>query len=357
MTGTQICLTNLLLALLVQSSVSFLSILSKKRTVFKWQRTESGFLMKTNDEVGNGNKDFDPFVDTDDMVHSTSASFNTAVAVNNSAATSKSISSCYTSPKSSTTSRTMVYGIRHGRSVSNEWMQGVNEWGAPTYNDTYNVPDAPLSPTGVQQASDLAEVLRQELHIERQHWLSQVELIIVSPLTRCLQTYHLAVHPVISSLPSTNLSNQMPLVIANPLLAERVYSISESGRPVQQLRSEFPQIDWSYFDHDRDDNSNRWWYDPTVPTPYNTVEANVVGALSNSTSSLQYQEWRPYGDGQVYSLPGEPEDVFIKRMEALRKWLVARPERHILTVAHWGVYRYLMDGTELENCQVCSFEL
>lgn len=45
-----------------------------------------------------------------------------------------------------------------------------------------------------------------------------------------------------------------------------------------------------------------------------------------------------------------PAGVFLARIEALRQWLVARPEKSILVVAHWGVIEALTSD-EFENCE------
>ena len=229
---------------------------------------------------------------------------------------------------------TVVYGIRHGTSVSNEWMTGDNEWGAPTFNDSFNVRDAPLSAAGVAQATALSTQLVDAA------WIDQIELIVVSPLTRCLQTYQHAVHPMVANL---NSSRPRPIpVLVHPLLAERVYCVSEMGRSVAQLQYEFPSlVDWSDWSPDYDPCD--WWY-------------NGAASESMDPSDDVVEEWRPYGQGQVYCAAGEPKTVFTQRMEALREWLRQRPERHILTVSHWGVYKHFT-GAELSNCEVCTMEL
>ena len=165
------------------------------------------------------------------------------------------------------------------------------------------------------------------------------------------------------------------------------------GRPVVALQSEFPNMDWSYFEKDP---NTVWWYDPTIPTPYNLIpkrnaDSKINGNVRTELQIEEYEEWRPYGDGQFYMCPGEPEGVFQRRMEALRLWIydTARAELldeegdenavddappsprksdtsnpsteprtvNVLTIGHWGVYKYFTNGTELENCQICTVDL
>ena len=284
----------------------------------------------------------------------------------------------------------IVYGIRHGRSMSNEWMTGDNEWGNPTFNDRNNIRDSPLSEHGIRQAQQLCQQLFQEFSALTMkndsnnknpkcsdHWLCHVDMILVSPLTRCLQTYQYAIEPL---LPMVASFKSFPRPYVNPLLSERLYSRSEMGRSVLELQTEFPQMDWSFFDISEDktigQSNNIWWYDPTVPTPFNTnVDDNNCKTVSDShttTSEELTNEWRPYGDGQFYMCPGEPELIFQRRMEALRLWIyqkiLAEPQEpnkakeepntmNVLTIGHWGVYRYFTNGMEMENCQICTFEL
>lgn len=43
-------------------------------------------------------------------------------------------------------------------------------------------------------------------------------------------------------------------------------------------------------------------------------------------------------------------------MRELKQWLLARPERVIGVVSHWGVIRGLTN-IEFDNCQIGTFEL
>ena len=59
-----------------------------------------------------------------------------------------------------------------------------------------------------------------------------------------------------------------------------------------------------------------------------------------------------FDDGLRTRLEFEPEDDFVRRMGAFRSWLVARPERRILVVAHWGVWYSLLDQKDMANCEL-----
>ena len=330
-------------------------------------------------------QDVPPNENTHDDTATTASTASTATST-----TTATINNSHNHTKPEATVKIIVYGIRHGRSMSNEWMTGDNEWGNPTFNDRNNIRDSPLSEHGIRQAQLLCQQFFQEISALTMkndsnnknpkcsdHWLCHVDMILVSPLTRCLQTYQYAIEPL---LPMVASFKSFPRPYVNPLLSERLYSRSEMGRSVLELQTEFPQMDWSFFDISEDktigQSNNIWWYDPTVPTPFNTnVDDNNCKTVSDShttTSEELTNEWRPYGDGQFYTCPGEPELIFQRRMEALRLWIyqkilaeIQQPDKakeepitmNVLTIGHWGVYRYFTNGMEMENCQICTFEL
>jgi broad specificity phosphatase PhoE len=247
----------------------------------------------------------------------------------------------------------IIYCVRHGQSISNAlWERPGQAWGGVNYNDyDSNVRDPSLTALGRAQA---AQVLLQPPIIND----DKVELIVVSPLTRCLETLHysnvLDWIPNTTPTPTTTRRTNPPPVIVLPLATERVYSVSETGRSKSILRAALPPAatqnwDWSHVPDDNDENEC-WWYTGT------TSDNNDV-----DDDDIDYEEWRPHGQGQIYAVPGEPMGFFRRRMEKLRHWLVEhRPEKCILLVTHWGVIRYLSgeeQQLELANGQVARLEL
>ena len=64
------------------------------------------------------------------------------------------------------------------------------------------------------------------------------------------------------------------------------------------------------------------------------------------------EPWWWHGEtGDPKAVHYEPDHAFDGRMDALRDWLLARPERSIGVVAHWGVLLSLT-GAEFENCEL-----
>ena len=223
-------------------------------------------------------------------------------------------------PKDSTTQITSIPTkqlllIRHGHSLANEWMdQEGNRWGDATFTDPPNLSDARLSHKGEQQARDLA--IRLQDHHD---WLQHIELVVVSPLTRTLQTMELGVFPCLSpSVP----------ILAHDGMSERVYTASDTGRTVSELTKEFPHVDFTMVP------SDHWWF----PTDTTDKSLELV------------EEWRPFGQGQEYSVPGEPMNVFQERMKRFQTWVARRPEKSIVIVTHWAILKE-WTGEEFENCE------
>lgn len=211
--------------------------------------------------------------------------------------------------------------IRHGVSVANEYMnQDGNRWGDATFYDNINLRDAPLSETGMQQAKQLLQTLRDEYaHLFLNDTDTDDVLVVTSPLTRTLQTLEHGVRPLLLS----SAAARHPSIVAQPLATERVYTSSDTGRDFQKLQEEFPHVTFPT------QESSCWWY-------HNNNDAIL--------------EWRPSGQGQFYAVPGEPLHVFEERMQKFIEWLDEREERTIVLVTHWGILHHLT-GEEFDNCQ------
>jgi broad specificity phosphatase PhoE len=199
--------------------------------------------------------------------------------------------------------------IRHGVSLANEWMdRDGNRWGDPTFTDDPSLRDAKLSKAGEAQARDM----RTRLQREYSDLLAQVELVVVSPLTRTLQTMDIGVRPL--------LAPTVP-ILAHHDTRERLYTASDTGRPAHVLRAEYSYVDFALVPPDT------WWFQGDMG-----------------------EEWRPFGDGQTYAVPGEPNELFQDRLREFQKWLASRPERTIVLVSHWAILR-AWTGDEFQNCE------
>jgi broad specificity phosphatase PhoE len=239
-----------------------------------------------------------------------------------------------------------LWGVRHGTSVSNEWMEEpLNTWGAPTFCDDAIWRDARLSPTvGHEQMKALVEQLcnqqQQQLHssdvtggtldcdvntnniVDIHLDLRTIDCIVVSPLTRCLETLDCGIRPAFQQC-----HIPLPPCIALPLATERVYTIADHGRSLSTLQAEFPYVDFTEAYEYANEEGEDWWWDLRTRK----------GSDNHDVDDTDHVEWRPHGQGQWYAVPGEPANVFAQRMAHLQAWLAQRPERTLLMVTHWGV--------------------
>lgn len=188
--------------------------------------------------------------------------------------------------------------MRHGVTEMNEHLGRCRpRYGAPGFRDPV-LYDTRLTARGQ------AEAARAAAQVARLR--QQPELLVVSPLTRAVQTATLAY------------GTQPPCPVhVEPLWRERLYLSSDVGRHPQQLQQEYPQFGWDHL-------PDVWWHtaDPEDPTAINP----------------------------------EPEGVFLARMQQLQQWIEARPERVLAVVTHWGVLRALT-GRDFENCELQTVKL
>ena len=249
-------------------------------------------------------------------------------------ATSSTTSLSSSSQKMNTSTTTsLILGVRHGTSLANEYMTGPNEWGSPTFVDDPTLWDASLSAEGRRQAREIA--LQLLTHDDQE----PIELIVVSPLTRCLQT----LQEMLPEIRSPREDSRVPdscRIVALSLCAERVYTSSDCGSPISKLQEQFSFVDeWVVVKehHSAMDNDDRttgkdaeeWWY-------------------SSKDMPVEEDEWRPNHGKQSYAVAGEPLNAFERRMERLREWLWQRSERRIMLVTHWGVLEAL-SGQDVPN--------
>jgi len=215
--------------------------------------------------------------------------------------------------------------LRHGCTYMNEYLGHGPSFGEPDFSDIFSANeqhkyrDSPLSPRGVQQAEQLGQ------QRSRPTFCQNLDLVVTSPLTRALQTFELGVRP--------HLLDETVPVMALPHCAERLYLISDQGRPVTELQQEFDSVDFVSGFEGHDEAAAAWWY--------------------QHHKDDRYAEWRPTGRGQRYACPGEPDHAFEARMIKLYDWLKDRPESKIAVVCHWGVIDYLLH-MDFDNCEWCE---
>ena len=216
-----------------------------------------------------------------------------------------------------------IYFVRHGITEMNERLEVVN-WHHPDFKDG-EIYDTRLSSNGIAQAIAKHEDWITAKGTKPQEIdFTDVEVIIASPLSRTMETaQYLFYHK------EKLLGDHIPKIV-HPLVRERLFMSSDIGRLKHELIVDFP--DWS-LDHVPHDS--HWWY------------------KHDPDEHGEYEEWRPVE--RIYVSEGEPESHFLQRMRELKEWLLQRPEKKMIVVAHWGTIRALT-GLAFKNCEIAKVQ-
>jgi broad specificity phosphatase PhoE len=265
--------------------------------------------------------------------------------------------------------------IRHGQTYMNELIGGGGiTFGQPNFTDIFHDPedqkkyhDSPLSDVGIQQARSLNSKLRdlkdnkpgafnalglsQSFHSDRNkdkctnviniHFLDAMDLVVVSPLTRALQTLELSLYEHI-----INRNDNRPNVpiVAMAAVAERLYLVSDLGKPRSELKSNYPFVDFD----------TAFSINCVTEVDCSNEKEHLDTWHFCPTKQLEdrYTEWRPHGQGQLYACVGEPSEHFDRRMSNFYYWLESREERCIAIVCHAGVIDWMTSGQQFSNCEL-----
>jgi broad specificity phosphatase PhoE len=184
------------------------------------------------------------------------------------------------------TSKTLFL-IRHGQSIANR-----------DYDESIAYRDAGLTEQGIAQA----RALQKELEA------SEIDLVVVSPLTRALQTCQ-------NALPA---SYSGPILVL-PEIAEICSSHYSCGQKRNVIQPKFPSsFDWSNVPSD-----GIWWW--------------------------QYD----------HKHSGESNEYQTNRIQKFRRFIKERPEKRIAVFSH-GDYLYeFLEGKRpyLANCQLTTYKI
>ena len=180
-----------------------------------------------------------------------------------------------------------LFLIRHGQSISNR-----------DYDESIAYRDSGLSKQGVAQARALQKEL-EEL---------QIDLVVVSPLTRALQTCQNALPPSYSG----------PVIVLSEI-AEICSSYYSCGQKRSVLQSKFPSsFDWSNISMDE-----TWWWE------YDRKHRS------------------------------ETDEYTMKRIEKFRRFIQERSEKRIVIFSHGDYLWEFLEGKRsyLANCQVTTYRI
>lgn len=177
-----------------------------------------------------------------------------------------------------------IHLIRHGQSTFNALFD-LNRVDPLHF-------DARLSRIGIEQVAAARQAASD----------ITVDLVVVSPLTRAIQT---AVGPF---------GETAVRIIVTELHRERLENSCDVGRSPSALSAEFPMLT---FDH----LSDPWWYDGQK-------------------------------DGRGVAV--EPDELFARRVTDFSRWLRARPEDVVVVIGHGEFFRRL-SGRNLRNCEIMEW--
>lgn len=182
-----------------------------------------------------------------------------------------------------------VHFIRHGQGAHN-----VNQ----EYHSIENI-DARLTEKGQAQC----HVFAQSILEEKPHLLD-TQLVVTSPLTRCIQTALLSLHPALQNNP------ELP-VVAHESVRETVNYNCDRRRSVAEISAEHPRVDFTHVEHDRDPIWHR--YEERLGEGYNkhreSAELHVVA----------------------------------ERGRQFFAWLARRPEERVVVCSHAAFLRCLLN--------------
>lgn len=160
--------------------------------------------------------------------------------------------------------------------------------------------DARLTDLGKEQCRSLADTIQKG----ERPYLYEAELVVTSPLTRCIQTTLLSLEPVLQK------NSNLP-VVANELVRETVNYNCDRRRTVAEISKDHPVVDFSHIETDHD---HIW---------------------------QQYED--RLGDYHTHGAHRESAELHVVADRARRffDWLSERPETHVVVCSHAAFLRCL----------------
>ena len=182
-----------------------------------------------------------------------------------------------------------IFFVRHAEGTHNV---------KKAYRDMENL-DARLTERGKGQCRALADRIDQKADDVVKHLKESAELVITSPMTRCVQTALLTMQPVLQARPTVQ-------VIAHEGIRETVNYNCDRRRNLSEIRNEFPQVDFAPLADQEEDPL--WEY---------------------------YEKW--LGSDQEYTTHRESAQIYKvgeRGRTFLFEYLIHRPEEHIVLCSH-----------------------
>jgi broad specificity phosphatase PhoE len=209
----------------------------------------------------------------------------------------------------------ILHVIRHAEGYHN-----VNE----SYRQMENL-DARLTPKGIEQCRSLNTEIQQAESGNLADLASNLELIVTSPLTRCIETTLLSLDSVITKATNKNSNKEIPIV-AHESIRETVNFNCDRRRPISKVAIEYPSIDFSH-----------------IPTDHDHVWATYVDKLGCD------ETWTDCRDSAALHVVADRGREFFQ-------WLRDRPEQHVAICTHSAFLRCILnfgqDGHVIDGVSV-----
>jgi len=163
-----------------------------------------------------------------------------------------------------------IHLVRHAEGTHNV---------ARAYRDPAHL-DARLTSLGEAQCADLASQCSRNM-------LSSIELVVTSPLTRCLQTSLLS-FPALAS-------DQATPFVAHEGVRETVNYVCDKRRAISELRVDFPRVDFSLCCYEHDPIWERYLARVGGPADYTTAResAELCAVAERGRSFLEWLKLQP----------------------------------------------------------------
>lgn len=196
-----------------------------------------------------------------------------------------------------------VWFVRHAESEFNASDKLTNQ---KVINNPKYFWDANLTNMGMSQAEKILA--------------PDIDLIIVSPLARAIQTALLGF--------SSQIKSGTPIV-ADPRICEDLCDSDDLGRTVKELKIVFPRVDFSTMGEE-----DIWWYHDHLPVN----ESDKVSYLRKDWMSRRYEE---------------PSESIYRRIDSFMKSITQLPSKYskIAVVSHSGILRRIT-GVKMNNSEI-----
>jgi len=183
--------------------------------------------------------------------------------------------------------------IRHSQSTYNKWAKQSILNFSWTYKNEPENQNPLVTPEGYRMCEARVQQLDKDLPFD-------AELVVVSPLTRAIQT----MNEVRKSVCFKNTKK----IISTQLIRERLDTAGDIGKKASEISKDFPEVDFSYL------SKESWW---------NYLEEDKIKRSKNGA-----EEYTP-----------ETEEDVKARIAIFFLWMLMRPENSVVFISHASFYR------------------